>query len=258
MGGVEKPMRKNRLLSPSSTASLAFAVFLLLLPGFAGSVEPDSVDPQTLLREGQRLVEENCGDCMGATREGLELGIQKIEEAMKLGIVDLADAYRSLGEAYNDLAFVYTKSGSSERREALRTQQTYYQRLVQLEPEDTEALYELAGTYHDERRLELLRRLLEIDPDHLDARFNLGQALVSRGAGNQELVQDGAEVEGLEMMRTVFDRALAERLGEQFIVFYGETLESALRDHGLDDEADEVARRRVKRIEMIRARYGHH
>ena len=57
----------------------------------------------------RRLIEANCGDCAGATRQELEDGVMALRRSLAEGYADPASVYRLLAEAYATLARVYAK-----------------------------------------------------------------------------------------------------------------------------------------------------
>ena len=226
---------------PSSILRIA-AIFVIALHalaiGLALPSEPLDDGPDVSFREGKKLLENNCGQCVNATREGLELGIKKIQRAIHLGFEDTRAAYQLLAQAYGDIAFVYAQSDSSEQREALKIQESCYRYLHRLNPDNTEVLYELISfAEDDEERVALLRRVIELDPTHLFARFRLGQLLVTHGEID----------EGLEMMRAALDQELQRGDDVRRIRFFGTRLEWELRSQGLEQEADDVARQHAAR-----------
>jgi tetratricopeptide (TPR) repeat protein len=213
---------------------------LLLIPvGLRGGAPED--DPAALLREGRALIERNCGDCMGSSAQGLRQGIQKVEKALEMGLPDPAEGYRLLANAYGQLARVFLTPDSAEQLEVLDKQRQAYERLVKVEPKNVEILYEYAFSLRDEEaRASVLRRILDIQPDYLDALFALGRYEAERG-----------DPKGIGRMRRAFNDAKGEHALE-----YGESLLAVLQQQGRTDEAQEVARRLEKIRKDLRSLQG--
>ena len=49
----------------------------------------------------KQLIEDNCVDCMGGTKAGMENGIQEMQAALATGFADDKAAYKLLADAYN-------------------------------------------------------------------------------------------------------------------------------------------------------------
>ncbi len=203
--------------------------WLLAVPAAAAE------DPAALFAQGQAEVEANCGECMGATRQGLEDGITKLRLALDLGYRNRAAAYRALADALGQLGGAFSTSGSSQQREVLEQQRDAYRRLLEITPNDTAVLYEYSATLADatERR-SILERILKLDPKHPDALFALGEIDLERGVVD----------EGLRKMRAVFERAQ----GEQALAF-GYRLLWALQARKRDAEVAQIQ----SRLEEVRA-----
>jgi hypothetical protein len=219
------------------TAIRLLMLALVLLPWAAWGQAPE--DPEALLREGRALVEKNCGDCMGSSPEALQQGIRKVELALEAGLADRAEAYRLLADAWSQMAYVFLKPDSAEQSEAREKQRLALGELVELEPRNVDLLYEYAFALpDDESRSGVLRRILEIEPDHVEALFALGQLEVEHG-----------DPKGLARMRRAFDKSQGEQALE-----YGEGLIAMLQQKGKAEEVREVARR----LDEIRKELSRH
>lgn len=215
-------------LGPAWRALLALA--LVAVPALAEGAEPD---PTRLATRGEALIDANCGDCQDGTREGLEQGLALLEEAVALDHPKPADIYRRLVDAYGQLALVYCQPDSAEQAAASERRMSYFRELMTLEPEDADLRYEYAMAVRDEaERRAALETALAIDPEHLDARFVLGQLDVGRGDADA----------GLRAMRAVYEQALADGVDAERVQAFGEWLIQALRGTGRDAEAWPIER----------------
>lgn len=197
-------------------------------------------DPEILLRQGRMLIENNCGDCMGSTNEGMLKGIKKVERALELGSPDRLEAYRLLAYGWGQMAHVYLKWDSPEYRSALKRQQEAFEKALELAPRDVDILFDYSLTVRDDSALaEILRRILELEPEHIGGLFHLGQIEVEQG-----------DPKGLARMQRAFEMSELEQA-----VGYGQILVGTLREVGKDKEADELERE----VEKIRRelRGGH-
>jgi len=52
---------------------------------------------------GKKLIQENCIDCMGGTRAGLEHGITEVKNALTGGYPERKAAYELLADAYAEM-----------------------------------------------------------------------------------------------------------------------------------------------------------
>jgi len=153
-------------------------VLVALLSGLAAAAEPGRED----FERGRRLVDANCGDCMGATLQGLEDGVSALRRALDAGFADPASIYRLLAEAYATLAYLHSRHdpGAIRRFEALR--RDVLARLAALTPDDPWPRYELAISEADrDAQLAALRRLLAERPRHAEAHAAVATILEERG-----------------------------------------------------------------------------
>lgn len=200
---------------------------LLLLAACQGAQQP--ADPAALLARGMALIEANCAECMNGTRAGLEKGVASVRQAMELGVADRAAAYRALADAYGQLAWGYAAADSADQKAQVERRIEAFEGLLAIEPNDQPALFEYAISLPGgPRRLAVLERLLELNPDHSEALFVVGEAHLARGDVDS----------GLAAMQRAFAKAdgeLAVALGERLLV--------ALREHHRAADADQVAQR---------------
>lgn len=192
----------------------------------AATVEPD---PAALLEEGRRAIEANCRTCYPATREGLLGGIELVRDALEAGYPDRARAQLLLANAYRTMAYAYERDPAvgtdwfSEYREAAAE-------AARLGPENSAALLIYVDSLAPEDQPPVLRRVLEIEPDNVDASFMLGMILIDAGD------VDGATPYLLSVARN------AMGLSGQH---YPPAIQSAFRAAGREDLAQKVAQERA-------------
>ncbi len=132
------------------------------------------------LAAGKALIESNCGDSEGATREALEKGIAEILTATRLGVED-AEANRLLACAYNTLRFQFIPVGPG--RLAIEEKElAAVRRAAELDPRDVPSRLHIAAiTRNQDEKAKAYEQVLRIDPDHAVALFASGELLISRG-----------------------------------------------------------------------------
>jgi len=201
-------------------------VLLFCLLTLASARPVDAATGPQLLQQGQILIEANCADCMGATKEKLLQGIGKVGEALRQGIADEAAAYHALARGYMVLAYVYAPPDSAEMKLMQEKQQSALKRATELDPHNTEILDEYASTFTDPKdAVAVWRRILAIDPSHQGALF---------GAGRYEVTHGEVE-EGLVKMRKAFETSSGA-----MAYFYGTNLQWTLSELGRNEEALKV------------------
>jgi len=141
--------------------------------------------------QGQQLVEDNSHDHMGATKEGMEKGIDALKKALETGYPNVIEIYKTLGKAYAEMRH-YDESYLKKRREI-------YEILLKIAPDDPDVLDDYASLYLKDdkaRQIEFYRRIIKIDPKRADARYVLGLTLIETGS-----IDEGIKsvVEGIEM-----------------------------------------------------------
>ena len=199
---------------------------LALLMAVAPACAQDEATPDQRFRQGKQLIEANCGDCMGSTAVGLEVGIAEVLKALEQGYSDRLTAYKLLAGAYGTLGHVFDPPDSDTRRASLDTQRKLAETLVELAPSDVEALQIYAGSLADpKQRLEQYQKILALKPDDPDARFGVGSILLAQGH----------TAEAVAEFRRAFEAASGGRAET-----YGQRLMEVLTDLGRRQEAGEI------------------
>ena len=121
----------------------AALLLLFLLAGCTPVYEPPAENPAPAglpPAAAKKLIEgHTCAGCAGATKEGLLEGIAAMQKALDAGYIDRSAALRVLAEAYNVLAEVYARPGSSEKGEALIRRRATLEQLIAFAPNDPDA-----------------------------------------------------------------------------------------------------------------------
>lgn len=167
--------------------------------------------PEDLLAQGQELIENNCGDCHGATAEGVRDGIEKVEAALANGVRQRADACRELAHGYSTLAIVFAPPDSADQKALGKRQAEALACAAEAAPDDPDTLYEYSTVQDQESAIRTLKRVLELDPHHRDALFSLG--IYETEAGNRA---------GLAKMKEAFE--LAEASDDAYAIHIGDRL----------------------------------
>jgi hypothetical protein len=159
-------------------------------------------NPEAHFTRGKQLIEKNCGDCAGGSKNGLEEGINEVLKAIDLGYRDPKAAYKVLADAYSTMAIVFATPRSSEEKELFRRRKQMYEKLVSLDPADANTLFEyaksLAATDDEETQLTALRNVLKLKPNHTGARFFVGVLLLRRGQASQAVTEIRKGLESAE------------------------------------------------------------
>jgi len=160
--------------------SIGVLSLVVSLAGFApgqAAVKPG----QKQFARGRQLIQANCVDCMGGGRAGMEEGVRQIEAALKAGYPNKRAAYKLLLSAYADLATYTEKEPSAHQAYAEKNAQVL-KKMVELSPKDSEVLKLYADSVQDpEEKARVLAKIVEINPNLLDARYELGLITTRKG-----------------------------------------------------------------------------
>ncbi len=205
-------------------------IILLTLLTLSASVNGESRDEikvESVFLEGKRLIETNVGDAMGATREALEEGIRKIRHSFALGREPDSEAYRLMINAQRSITAIYTDSDPTDYSQSMESLRLLYEEALEVNPDDPDLLLEAADFKPGGKsREEILRRILEIDPEFSSARFYLGQILFLEGKD---------KVAGEAMMREAYRDATGREKA-----FRGRRLYAYLLQEGRKKEARKI------------------
>ena len=83
------------------------------LPADLDTMRLAELPAEELFAQGRRLLEANCGDCMGATVDSLHAGLAYVQRALATGYRDSAAAQQLLTEGYANAAYRYAESESA-------------------------------------------------------------------------------------------------------------------------------------------------
>jgi tetratricopeptide (TPR) repeat protein len=207
MGEQLLDMKKNRFIS-----------LVVLVAGLQLGAIPQQQTPKVSIGErhylnAKRLIENNCIDCMGSTRAGMEQGIQEMQAALSSGFTNRKAAYKLLADGYNALT---TFSGNDEReRETFEQKEAEALREVfRMDPKDSEFATRYAATLKDEQeKVTILKSVAERDPSQTNAAFGAGMLLLSSNKPD----------EGIQFIR----KAIANQRDPEAVMNYaGRTLDA--------------------------------
>ena len=215
---------------------------LLLTLAIACADARQEASAEDRFQRGRQFIEANCGDCMGSTRAGLEQGIGEVSKALELGYPDRLAAHRLLAGAYNTLALVFAQPDSKEQKAAFEERRQVYEKILALDPSDVETRYLYATSLRDKaQKMTQLRKVLELQPDHADARFAVGVLLV----------EDGRTDDGLIELRKAFDLSGGARAEA-----YGTRLMQILTALGRKQEAEDIAKKLAEKLKTNKRPLG--
>jgi hypothetical protein len=187
---------------------------------------PDQPD----FSQAKKLIEANCADCVGATKEGLVKGIESMQKALDAGYIDRGAALRLLAEAYNELAHVYAKPDSIEQGQALGRRRGILEQLIAFAPNDPAVRFEYAMMMADRnQRILALREILAVEPLHEDTRFGLATSLAEEKTG---------QAEAAKLLRELVETKNPERA-----LAYARRLHGVLLQLGRKAEAEALSQR---------------
>ena len=177
-------------------------------------------------QQGRQLIESNCADCMGSTKEALKKGVAEVSRAVEMGYGDKVAAYKLLADAYNTLAVVYSEPGSQEEKAYSDARQDMYLRLLELDPQNAQFKYEYAITLNDNaKQIAALQDVLKLDPKYADAHFAIGMLLTRTGQVDEGIVELKKAVQLADVERSKM---------------FGKRLIDILNGLGRDEEAKQI------------------
>ena len=183
--------------------------FLLVSSSVAAAAERDE-----LFAKGRALIDDNCGDCHRATRQGLQAGIEAVKQALELGFADEKAAYKALADGYNTLALVYVIPDSEEQKFVRGQQERAYLHLLEIAADDAQVRFDYAQFLADPAaKLEHFEAAAKLAPRWAEARFALAATLAA--AGNVEAALPEARAAIALADRDHVER-YGRRLGELF------------------------------------------
>jgi hypothetical protein len=163
-----------------SLLSLIVLAATLHLAAIMQKVSKISSGEEHYLR-AKHLIENNCIDCMGSTRAGMEQGIQEVQAALAAGFADQKAAYKLLADAYNAM-ITFSGNDVRERESFMKKERAAVSQVYRLDPGDSEFAVRYADTLKDKQeKLTILRSVAERDPSQADAAFGAGLLLIDNG-----------------------------------------------------------------------------
>jgi hypothetical protein len=135
----------------------------------------------------KRLITNNCIDCMGSTKAGMEQGIQEMQAALDTGFTKKKAAYKLLADGYNAM-ITFSGNDEKERENFEQKESEALGEVYRLDPLDSEFAVRYADTVKDnQEKLSILKNVAERDPKQADAAFGAGFLLIDRGESGEGL-----------------------------------------------------------------------
>jgi len=125
-------------------------------------------------QKGRELAWQNCNDCGDTTKEGLEEAIALLEPLLEKPSDDI-ELHQILAELYRRLAIRYFEPGSQKRIRLMEQEREVLSIAVGLKPDNANLLYSYAKTFRGEERIALLRELILLDSDYVEAYYSLSR-----------------------------------------------------------------------------------
>lgn len=153
------------------------AMITMLLIGAQPCISPAQDTAKEYYEEGLRLF-EGC-DPEGFVRATCDQAVDRLQKAIELD-PSLRDAYITLAQAYWNLSF---QTESRQERETLRQRSVeLLHRLIEIDPTQADSYYKLSYRIGDpEERIDLLRKVTELEPKHPHAHRDLAMLLLPQG-----------------------------------------------------------------------------
>ena len=197
----------------------------LTLRTFAQQAQTVSLGDKHYLN-AKNLIENNCVDCMGSTKDGMERGITEMQQALAAGFTDRKAAYKLLADGYNAMI---TFSGNNENERGNFEQQEHEAigQVYRLDPDGSEFAVRYADTLKDnQERLAIYISVAQKDPLQTDAAFGAGMLLL----------QENRSGEGLAYVR----KAIANEKDPESLLSHAQGIMSALQNQNcpLPDAGD--------------------
>ena len=156
---------------------------ILILLVFIASIKPSyaAEDMNKLYAEAVKLIKVNCGDCYKATKAGLEEGINKLKKFIAIKKTEEQEPLIILRNALNTMAVVYAVPDSEEKSAYREEKMAVHKKLLNLYPDDVDVLYEYSvDLRNDVEEEKIFQRILELDPNHLYANYELAVILIQK------------------------------------------------------------------------------
>lgn len=194
------------------------AFVLLATSGFGQTSKPPATQtPAQQFAHAKELIDNNCIDCEGGTRDGMEQGIKEMKQAIAGGYQDKVSAYKLLDDAYASMD-TYTEKDRKENAANKNERAQSMSELLKLAPNDPEVLETYADSVNDNaEKAKILKRVVELDPKRSDAVYGLG--LIT------------AQTDVAQGMRLV-EQAMTQQKDAEAVVTYVQGLMGIMEAHG--------------------------
>jgi tetratricopeptide (TPR) repeat protein len=154
--------------NPLVSVAACFAIFLS--PGLVPA--SDALDQE--FNRIQKVIDTNCADCYGASRDAFVQAIGELEALVQAGY-DNVEARKLLADSYRVRAVVYETRTTAEYDRLLQQEQALYAKLTDEFPDNVSVLTGYASTLRDHAKaIELLKRAEALAPRDAFVQHRLG------------------------------------------------------------------------------------
>lgn len=124
-------------------------------------------EDQIAFEKAKKIALDNCADCRGKTKQGLELAVSELENLLGRPQPTL-EFYLLLADVYRLLAirFYPHDDASGERAKLLEKEVKVLTLAAEIKPDDIELLHRLALSLSGDSKIDVLRRIIELDPNN--------------------------------------------------------------------------------------------
>ncbi|NOT08419.1 MAG: hypothetical protein HOP28_09460 [Gemmatimonadales bacterium] len=143
-------------------------------------ISPAELD--RLAKNGARLIDANCGDCMGAMVDSLRIGIAQAESAFTNGYADTSAVHQTLEQGYRTMAYVHAPPDSAAQREWEGRLGTLLRSFAERYPDSVDAWIAYSDVLRpSSERVAPLRRALALHPNTFIVHYALSYAFFESG-----------------------------------------------------------------------------
>jgi len=122
----------------------------------------------------KQVIESNCGDCYGASRDAFIQAVGELEALVSAGY-DNVEARKLLADSYRVRAVVYEKHNTAEYDRLLALEHDLYAKLANEFPDNVSVLTGYAATLRDHAKaIEMLKRAEALAPRDAYVQHRLG------------------------------------------------------------------------------------
>ncbi len=179
------------------------SIKVIILVSFCLFFNIENATSASSYEEAKSILDSNCSDCYGETKEGLEKGISAMESLINSGVTIPIAGRLVLAESYNSLAYRYYTDKDKEQKllinkyvELYRTLGDEVFNIIDNNTFDNndiivylKVLDRYAAHSDSDKRIVILEKTLNLKPDDSGVRFTYGNVLYEEGKSKEGLVQ---------------------------------------------------------------------